>query len=227
MSYVQLSEIGCCEPDNPYSFLEGGPSSMFLYPQSIATSGKSTAPAGATTMVMQGWFADQVKQIGWHHGSTLFYRSLLSTSYPSNFLPSAYATGYRTNINGTLEQDNLGQTYLNNAFCWTFLRWPKGSFTYEPVSVNNTCSPYAPVFINQQVIAIGLQNEKELLHPKKYAILINNALKQAYAAPGMLGPCGMGLVFACNLLQRKYGTKFTESKTQLAKWWKIVSTSLK
>ena len=222
MSYVPIAEIGCCEPENPYSFLEG-PGSMFLHPQSIATSGKSTVPAGATTMVMQGWFADQVKQLGWHKGNTLFYRELRSITYPSNFLPEAYRTGFSENINGTLQQANLGQTYLNNALGWTFIHFPKCSYAYEPLAVNNTCSPMAPVFVDPRATGIGLHNEEELLKPKKYEKLINLALEQAYAAPYMAGPCGKVLIFICNVMTTKYGKRFTESNTNLAKWWKMLS----
>ena len=81
----------------------------------------------------------------------------------------------------------------------------------------------APVFIDYRTIGIGLHNEDELLKPKKYKTLIKLALQQAYAAPRMLGPCGKVLIFICNVMSRKYGKRFTDSNTDLANWWKIVS----
>ena len=64
---------------------------------------------------------------------------------------------------------------------------------------------------------------KLLLKPKKYEKLINLALEQAYAAPFMTGPCGKVLIFICNVMTTKYGKRFTESNTNLAKWWKMLS----
>jgi len=81
----------------------------------------------------------------------------------------------------------------------------------------------APVFVDYEATGIGLNNEQELLKPKKYKTLINLALQQAYAAPHMRGPCGKVLIFICNIMSRKYGKKFTEADNGLARWWKAIT----
>ena len=81
----------------------------------------------------------------------------------------------------------------------------------------------APVFVDHRAVGIGLHNEEELLKPKKYRTLIDLSLEQAYAAPHMTGPCGKVLIFICNLMTTRYGKRFTEADTNLARWWKILS----
>ena len=66
MSYVYASDIGCQAHQSPWDYYNQGPDTMFLHPQSVATSGKTgnIAPA-ATQEVGQAFYAEQVRLGGW------------------------------------------------------------------------------------------------------------------------------------------------------------------
>ena len=153
MSYVLAADIGCDDFSNPWQFLIEGPDTQFLlHDGSIATFGRcSNTTPGSTTDVMQGWFAQQVAKVGWHQGPNMFYHSLYTTGFPGSFLPCCLACGAHISINGTVEQYNLGQSYLNNALAWTFLEFPKEAIAYQSLDPVSVDSPYVPTITNKQV----------------------------------------------------------------------------
>jgi len=224
MSYVLAADIGCSQPENPYSYLEDGVDTMFLHPQTIATSGKTgnTSP-GSTTEVIMGFFADQVRIGGWRKHNSEFYHSLYSQSYPNSWIPYHYSNSAHVTINGTMSHYNLGQLYLINSMAWTFLKWPKDSVTYELINVNDPGSRAAPVFANKYALPLGLVNAEEFINPTpKYGTMIKLALQQAYAYPDIKGPCGGIMTFICNVLDRKHHEWYLKNNSMTAKWWRIV-----
>jgi hypothetical protein len=223
-SYVLAKDIGCSHTYNPYAYLQQGIDTMFTNPQSIATSGKTgTVAPGATTEVMMGFFADQVRIGGWKTFHTEFYRSLYSQTYGNDFLPCHYSSACYMTESRRLENHNLGQIYLNNSMAWTFMEFPKDSMAYELINPNDPKGVSAPVFVDKSVAATGIINADAFIHPKgsKYYPMIQLALQQAYAATDFKGPCGSVLTFVCNILGRSHPGWEINNNSITANWYKI------
>lgn len=223
MSYVPLAEIGCNSPDNPWAFYSQGPDTMFMFPQTLATGGKTTNLSSATVMEEgQAFFAEQCRLGGWIPAMDELYHSLYSKAYPTVFLPPKWNAGFHWNHSQQLENYNMGQCYLNNAFCWALLDWTHDSFVYVPFNRMDPATSYVPTFVDPTTDPVGLRSVDEILKPlsrsTKYGLLIYNALREAMGARDGFGCCGKALRFMCGMLDQKH-PGWESRNHQLAKWW--------
>jgi len=224
-SYVNLSRIGCGYVDNPWDFYPMGPGTKFSYPDSVATSGKPTNVSPATASeVGQAFFADQCRLGGWTQLAQEIFETGFSQSYPNNFLPQRYGAGRYVSENHEYAFYNIGQIYLNNAFTWTFLRFPEAVLALVPFQRNDPDSIMVPVFTNKATAeAVGLNNVEGLLKrvdaaDNKWGGLVLLAVNQALRAQNRLGPCGVALVYACTVLDREHAG-WEKLNPTLAGWW--------
>lgn len=222
MSYVQLNEVGCSQPETPWDFYAQGPGTMFNHPQTVATQGKATnASPGAVSGVGQAFYAEQVKLGGWSTATQSLYNTLGSTAYGGSFLPQAWNVGMHVTQNGDLNNYNLGQIYLANAMSWTFLEWSEDQWAYQPFNRNDPDSIYVPVFLTPLAQPIGLANIEEFkrgTYGKKYGMLLTNAIAQARSAQDALGPCGKVLRFYCTIMDRRE-PGWTKNVPGIGEWW--------
>jgi hypothetical protein len=226
MSYVYANQIGCGDQQNPYDYLIQGPNTAFAYPSSLVTmSGKTgnTAPA-STSHTMQGFFAEQVSNVGWLTEHQVFYQTLYSTNYPNAWLTQQFIRKSHTNINGVLADYNLGQVYLMNALAMSFITWSSEDFYREPMNHTEANSFTAPVFVNPYSLATGIKNMDMFIHSKntKFDKLIKNVFQQAYASPDGHGPCGKIITYICNTLDRKMPGWSIPNETITQIWWNMV-----
>jgi len=227
MSYVYARDIGCGDPINPLHFMLSGPLANFEAPQTQLQYGRTRGvSAGALNETTQGFYADQVKALGFTPTAKAFYHNLTSNSYPGSWLPCCLACSTHTSLNGTLDFYNLGQIYLNNALAWTFLKFNPKVIAYTSTDYNNPASTLAPTFTldgkNSLPTELDSTNLKFLttIGTHKYSSLLNEALIQAYSSQNMGGCCGKTLTFICNQLDARVGRDWVNKGTVLGKWWK-------
>ena len=130
-------------------------------------------------------------------------------------------------VNGTVENYNLGQSYLNNALAWVFLDFPHEAIAYQLLDPISAASPLAPSFTNQQAKPSGVKNVDEFINPKgKWKPLVQHALQQAISANDGLGCCGKSLVFICNTLDRVKPGWSQNNSSITARWWNLTKKNL-
>ena len=123
------------------------------------------------------------------------YHSFYSTSYPSTFLPDRWRETCHIDQNQQTVNYNMGQFYLANAFAWSLLIWNRNDYTYVPFNRMDPDSIMVPVFNNPLAQPEGIQQPQNILGAgkKKYALMIEHALKEAIAAPDGFGVVGKAL----------------------------------
>jgi len=224
--YALSRDVGCGFPDNPWAYFGFGPEPMFMFPQSIATSGKvANLPPAATTVEGQSFFADQARLGGWTVMADQLYRTLFSTTFPGQFLPQQFNSGMHITANSDYGQYNMGQIYLNNAFTWTFIRFSENDLSLVPFNRMDPGSYPVPQFVNNLASPIGLNNENVLVDnpdkSAKWGPMIRLALREAQSSRDGFGCCGKALEFICQSLDNSRPEWKTQNKP-LAKWWKRI-----
>lgn len=225
MSYVPLSDVGCVEPESPWAYFPQGTTTMFMFPQTLATSGKTTNLSNATASEEgQAFFAEQVRLGGWHDACEDLFHTEYSQSYPGMFLPEKWNVGMHINHSQQWENYNMGQMFLNNAMCWTFLKWSPTAFTHVPFNRNEPSSMYVPSFTDPVADPLGIQNKQYILKPvgesKRYGRMMAHAINQAISSWDGFGCCGKCLRFICTMLDRE-NPGWGAHNPDLGKWWSM------
>lgn len=224
--YVPLANVGCGYPDNPWAFYPQGVDTMFMFPQTLATFGRARNTSVTSTMQeAQAFYADQVRLGGWTPPCENLYVYLYSTSYPGNFLPRQYNAGMHIDVNSDVNQYNLGQIYLNNAFTWTFIKFNPRALALVPFNRMDPSSYPVPKFVSDNALPIGLMHMDILANNpkenKKYGRMIELAINEALKSKDGLGPCGRALTYICQTLDIKR-PKWKSKNVLMGRWWNLV-----
>jgi len=226
MSYVQAARLGCNPQENPWGYYVQDINTYFLFPNTIATSGKSTGlNAASISFEGQAFFADQVRLGGWTAHAYEVYQSLLMYNYPNMFLTTPLITGVYLNENLMPTSYSLGKQYLSNAFAFTFLQFGRNSLSLVPFNRMNPSSVLVPSF-NFGGRAIDVMNGDELNKKNKnnikWAGLVWLVVNDALASHNGMGVCGKSMVLVCKFMDKKY-PGWDKKNDVLGKWWRNIN----